>query len=269
MEFNLLKAYLGLLIYQGVFFLVHLILISFVSFFHFLLNHDFQIIEVWLEYNLWPLLVMAKVIVFFIFYQFLKVKYFTVSSFFKDLGLSNSAPGKSAFISVFFLYTMIVIISRPIFNSNFNFSFLAFIFSTLFFGLDLIVGLYLRRLYLTSNKKSLVYYLVTVIGSWTILNLMTPNQDDINLLFIPLFITCFAIYEIKFKLIDSLFILISFFIPCLFLFGFGVDYDSSSIFTLSRSPKSYEAVVIWAVLFAYLFAFNRKKFVNQSGVDGH
>ena len=82
---------------------MHLVLISLISYFHLLLNHNIRTIGDWIGDRGWTLIILSKVLIFYLALQFIRLKSKKLSlikSYFRN---SIQLPKKEILVALFFL----------------------------------------------------------------------------------------------------------------------------------------------------------------------
>lgn len=100
-----------LVYYSGFCFLflfTYLALVSTVSFFHFLLDHEMRVIERWLTMNAWETLILAKMIAAFIVLKALRLNNYLFTSSLTVLKNSELVPERKALAMLFYFGTFFV-----------------------------------------------------------------------------------------------------------------------------------------------------------------
>lgn len=100
---NLGKQILIYFLFYGFLWGFHLILISLISFFHLLLDHNIRTIGDWIGDRGWTLIIISKVIVFYLAMLFVNLKtkkFFSVKSYFRN---SVQSPRVEVFVAILFL----------------------------------------------------------------------------------------------------------------------------------------------------------------------
>lgn len=95
----------------------HLILISLISFFHLLLDHNIRTIGDWISDRGWTLIIISKVIVFYLAMLFVSLKtkkFFSLKSYIRN---SVQTPRLEVFVTILFLLIGILGIGEMSFNS--------------------------------------------------------------------------------------------------------------------------------------------------------
>lgn len=96
----------------------HLILISLISFFHLLLDHNIRTIGDWIGDRGWTLIIISKIIVFYLTMLFVNLKtkkLFSVKSYFRN---SIQTPRLEVFVTILFLLIGLMGIGEMSFNST-------------------------------------------------------------------------------------------------------------------------------------------------------
>ena len=96
----------------------HLILISLISFFHLLLDHNIRTIGDWIGDRGWTLIIISKVIVFYLVMLFVNLKtkkLYSVKSYFRN---SIQTPRLEVFVAILFLLIGLLGLGEMTFNST-------------------------------------------------------------------------------------------------------------------------------------------------------
>lgn len=256
--------------YYALFYLVlwsvHLILISLVSYFHLLLDHNIRIIGDWIEDRGWALIIISKTLIFYLALLFVRLKSKKnnlVRGFFRN---SIQLPRKEILVALFFLLIGLMGLGNITYNQTLIFEPLRMIFSIagtfIFFSVD--------------------YVLMIV------LEIFFPLEEQIDrkrkLLLFPLLFYYFTyatfIYEqtVTFKLYAFFFLLIyvgewrrrnwtmpllflvAFLIPSYALFGLDPVWSSNyTFFKMERSVSSFSVFLLVAFAIGYLDRVQKKK----------
>jgi hypothetical protein len=81
---------------------VHLILISLISYFHLLLNHNIRTIGDWIMDRGWALIILSKILIFYIALQFVRLKSNKMTKVRSFLRNSIQLPRKEIIVALFF-----------------------------------------------------------------------------------------------------------------------------------------------------------------------
>jgi hypothetical protein len=119
---------------------LHLILISLVSFFHLLLDHNIRTIGDWINDRGWTLIIISKVVVFYLAMLFVNLKtkkFFSLKSYIRN---SIQSPRIEVFVAILFLLIGLLGIGEMKFNSimivEFNRIGLSILGTFIFFAVD-------------------------------------------------------------------------------------------------------------------------------------
>lgn len=133
--------------YQVSIVFLHLLLLSFVAFFHFSLGHNLTQIESWVSENIWQLVLPAKLLCFFILYRFKKVEF--IERDFKSFYISLEGRSHYFQTSVLLVFWILVSLSvtRPFLNESWSeiTTLLNLIGHFFHFGLDFVVCSFLLK----------------------------------------------------------------------------------------------------------------------------
>ncbi|MCY4643285.1 MAG: hypothetical protein OXB88_01570 [Bacteriovoracales bacterium] len=133
--------------YNLVLLLAYLFVISIFSFFHFILGHEFNLIEIFVQENIWMVLTISKLIGFFIIYQYYKIQSFKHSLTWAYLTKSFELPSRSFYVVLTFLFLFFVIQLRPELNEKWSFVDVVghFVGHSVYFFTDFLVVSYLIK----------------------------------------------------------------------------------------------------------------------------
>lgn len=122
---------------------VHLVLISLVSYFHLLLNHNIRTIGDWISDRGWILIIVSKVLIFYLALHFIRLKnkkINSVRSYFKN---SFQMPRKEIIAAIIFVLIAIMGLGKVRFNQAMIFELdrliLSSVGSFIFFSVDYIL----------------------------------------------------------------------------------------------------------------------------------
>jgi hypothetical protein len=144
--------------FYAVLWLVHLILISIVSYFHLLLNHSISTIGDWIVDRGWTLIIISKLIVALIVYQFLRIKsdyLIQLKSYFKNAIL---LPKHEMYVCLLFLIVGFISMGQIEWNYSLIFEldrvFLSIMGTFIFFALDFVILVLLGLVFPSSDETS-------------------------------------------------------------------------------------------------------------------
>ncbi len=151
-EHRVSKFLVAYLIFTLFFMLVNICLISVVSCFHFMLDHNIGIIEDWLYGHAWEILITAKLIALYLYTSFFSFCQFEKHQF---LNLKAMLAGNrlSYGIGIFYSYAVILLLNRGLFenplgNINYPLQLICILGLFTLFGSDAFVVGQLYRKYL-------------------------------------------------------------------------------------------------------------------------
>lgn len=239
----------------------HLVIISLISYFHLLLNHNIRTIGDWIGDRGWFLIILSKVLIFYLALQFIRLKsnkMTLVRSYFRN---SIQMPRKEIFVALFFLLLGLMGLGRMTVNNTLIFE--------------------LHRMIL-SAAGTIVFFAVDY-AMLVILEIFFPlrsGEDERRKLFLfPLLFYWFTyatfIYEmtVNFKLYAYFFLLLylgewrrrNWTLPLLFLLAFlvpgytllGLDPVWSSNYTFLAMEKSISSFSIFVLVGFSIFYLSR------------
>jgi len=118
----------------------HLVLISLISYFHLLLNHNIRTIGDWIGDRGWFLIILSKVLIFYLALQFIRLKsnkMTLVRSYFRN---SIQLPRKEIFVALFFLLIGLMGLGKMMLNNTIIFELhrmlLSAVGTIIFFSVD-------------------------------------------------------------------------------------------------------------------------------------
>lgn len=153
-----------ILYYSGFYALMwafHLVLISLVSFFHLLLNHNIRTIGDWIGDRGWMLIIITKLLIFYVTMQFIKLKTQKLSSIKSYFRNSIQTPRLEIVVVILFQIIAIFGLGAIEFNSRMIFEMdrilLSIIGTFVFFSVDYIVLVVIDIFYPIRNEKDRLY----------------------------------------------------------------------------------------------------------------
>lgn len=246
-------------LFYFVLWVLHLILISLISYFHLLLNHNIRTIGDWIGDRGWTLIIISKLLIFYLSLQFIRLKSKKIShlkSYFRN---SLQVPRKEIFVALIFLLLGLSGLGKLDVNPSLIFEFSRIIYSVvgtfIFFSVDYALLIVLEIFFPLEDVKE-------------------KNQ---KLFLFPLLFYYFSyatfIYEqaVSFKLYAFFFLLlyvgewrrrnwtipllflIAFLVPAYALFGLDPVWGSSyTIFSAGRAISSASVFILIGFAVGYL-----------------
>jgi hypothetical protein len=136
---------------------VHLMLISLISYFHLLLNHNIRTIGDWIGDRGWILIILSKVLIFYVALQFIRLKskkITLVRSYFRN---SIQLPRKEVIVALLFLIVGMMGLGRMTLNSTLIFELPRMVLSAagafIFFAVDYALLVILEIFFPLKTKK--------------------------------------------------------------------------------------------------------------------
>lgn len=248
------------LIYFGFclfFILVHLMLVSIFSFFHFLLDHEMGTIENWLSLNGWEIIGVSKLIAFAVMTKLIQVNSYSDTSFSKELWAMEKVPSKKALALIFFLLVMFYsllsqfgggIQSNQILDELF---FSSFFGSILFFGIDIVFIMVVISYFKLEIKHPIQLVVVLLLLFLVSSKIILPYIGKYAVFLVVHFISLFYLSRRK-NLGDLLVYLTIVIAPLSSFFGIDLIWDNSySVFTYSKELPVLGVFLIWTVALGY------------------
>lgn len=240
------------------FFLIHTALTSSVSFFHFLLEHDMATIDGWISKNRWELLVLSKLVSFYVCLKFLRLNYKEKLKFWDEFKDQLKRPSiKGIFFSLFLIGVM-VLISRQFYTpakipveaeGEFISSYLGIIF---FLLLDMAFLFFLTLIYKLEKVDQLMTFCcqTAVFSLFTFLTI--PYLSIYLILALLHFITLYY-FTLTNRFSDGVFYCVATVAPMNSLLGLN-------LFSGWEESRSYEVQFFLAAIVVWLLAFGYERF---------
>ncbi len=261
---ELRKTLIYYFLYCCSFIFIHISLVSVFTFFHFLLDHQMNTIENWLNRNSWEIILISKGLSFFLVTKIFQLNSYQEIHPLKKLFEKLTFPSKKIFGMSFFILGMIYIYISQFgggrlsgqFNEGVFYS--SFIGSVFYYLLDFLVIVILTQYYTLKdddyNKVAYTASFLFILTSKIVLPYMSKYYSFILIHFLTLFFL-----NRKGSLIDC-------FIYSIFVIGvlssiYGLDlvWDNSyAIFYISKSISIIGLVGIWSLALGY-YRFSRLK----------
>ena len=248
-------------IYCVLFLLFYLALVSTISFFHFLLDHEMGIIENWLNRNTWETLIVSKVLSGLCTVKSLMLNnynYHSFQSFFKE---KLMAPDSRVYVIVLFivifLYALLNQFGSELINkeAEFSFSFASYLGSVFFYLIDIFVIFYaFTHTDLSKRQRTLLTILVPIFFYITT-KIALPYVEKYTLfIFLHIVTMCILMFR-GYKNFTNL-ILYSLLVigPLSTLLGIDLVWDNSyAFYTYPKTVPIIGIVLIWLSALVYYF----------------
>lgn len=239
------------------------IIMSIVTFFHFKLDHGLNIINEWVFFNGWEIVILTKLISIWLFLKFLMVGS-TQRNPLKNLILNGIVfPGKEILISLGGIYFFFIFAGGgdldPSFKGSFSQGLLTFICVFIYYLSTIFVFLAIQRQYPLREKYRLLF--APVLGAVILLlekEIFPFAKGMDSMVFSNLVLCQFLIGWRKYNWSLSAIFIIAFVAPCAVFIGldpvFGNEY---SLFNLSQNIGGLLYFVILLLSASYL-VYKRK-----------
>jgi hypothetical protein len=239
------------------FVLVHLLLISVFTFFHFLLDHEMGAIENWISLNGWEIIVLAKLISLGLIAKIIQVNTYKQFNFLDEIRDAVTLPSKKSISIVFFMivmfYSLLIqfgggIQSNKVWEDLFFSSFLG---SCLFYSFDILcIGLIIKYfdLKITEPIKIFIFCLLFFVISSKI---VLPYMDKYSFFLVIHFASIFYLGYHR-NIGDLLLYLFFIIAPQSAFFGIDLVWDNSySVFSHKDNIPLLGTLGIWGIALGY------------------
>jgi hypothetical protein len=269
---NLGKQFLFYFFFYAVMWVFHIILISLVSFFHLLLDHNIRTIGDWIGDRGWSLIIISKLFVFYLAIQFINLKtnkIFSIKSYFRN---NIQTPRLEVFVALIFLIIGLMGIGDIRFNSTMIFELdrilLSFLGTFVFFAVDYILLVILdvffpvRDEVLRNRRLFLLPFLFYLFSAATFM-----YEQTISLNFYAFFLLLVYSGEWRRKnwTLPAVF-LVSFLIPCFTFLGLDPVWGEiySPFFASKKiSTPSIFILVGFAVLYLHYTLKKKPEYIYR------
>jgi len=265
---SVLKNYYSkqLTLYGGYLFfgaLFYLILISMISFFHFMLGHKISEIQEWILGYGWQLIILSKLMAFFCIFQIIGL-----DAYYKDLFRYITEKkikklDRNIFILIFFTAIFFVLLGQPVVISHHQFQMIRFALAlvgiTVFYVTDLILIVALQIVY-PLDKRALVFRLFIFPLLFLLSSKLTYTfAENINLFVWGQFFAMMYLLNIdRNNYFSVLFYIII--TSAVFVF-FGGDPVWGNLFSIFKFDKPIAGgfILLWLAIFIIYMNFKRSK----------
>ena len=254
--------------YYVLFYLVmwslHLILISLISYFHLLLNHNIRTIGDWIGDRGWALIITSKILIFYLASQFIRLKSKKINLV-RDYFRNNMQfPRKEILVALFFLLIGLMGLGNIGINRNLIFELDRILFSIVgtfvFFGVDyalLIVLEIFFPLYEQKEKNKKLFIFPLLFYLFTTATFIYEQTVTIKLYAFFLLLMYVGEWRRSNWTVPLLF-LVAFLIPCYSFFGLDPVWNANyTFFRMERSISSFSFFVLISFAIGYLYRFQK------------
>lgn len=238
----------------------HLVLISLISYFHLLLNHNIRTIGDWISDRGWILIILSKILIFYLALQFIRLKnkkINLVKSYFKN---SFQMPRKEIIAALLFILVALMGLGRVQLNRTMIFEPDRLILSALgtfiFFSVDYVLLIILEIFHPLHSPKDRLHRLLIFPLLFYYFSYATFIYEQI---------VSFRLYAFFFLLMYlgewrrrnwslPFVFLIGFLVPCYTVFGLDPVWSSSyTPFIMEKTISSFSVFVLVAFTVTYLY----------------
>lgn len=256
---KILLYYLG---YCGLFLIFHLSMISLVSFFHFLLDHDMGVIENWLYRNAWEMIIFSKGLAAFVTLKALKLNNYSVASFLDIVKNNVWKPTRKVLVLLFFFsilfYALVIQFGGELINNarESDFAYISYLGSSLFYLVDVFV-IYILMQNVKIDLKKKMFVLNTCLLMMFIL-FTKATLPYINKYFIFLilhFVTLISFFtKEKQNIINPILYALVIVGPLSSLYGVDIVWDNAhSVYTYDQKLPLLGISGIWLIGLGYYY----------------
>jgi len=256
---KILFYYLG---YSTLFFIIHLSLISTVTFFHFLIDHDMHVIENWLFTNAWEIIIVSKVLAVLFVIQLLKLNNYFVNSLIYILKEDIWKPSREALVFIIFefIFFLSFIIQSEIQRDKIfeNFSIISFLGLMFFYLSDFIVLNILFRNIFFKKRVQLYILILSLIAIFMLFSEVTLSLTDRYAFFIGFHFLTILIFLLKERknIANALFYTIFIAGPLSSLYGFRLIGGGSD--SLQSVPYRFPVLLMIGIVFIGILYYSRR-----------
>ena len=254
--------------YYVLFYLVmwslHLILISLISYFHLLLNHNIRTIGDWIGDRGWALIITSKILIFYLASQFIRLKSKKINLV-RDYFRNNMQfPRKEILVALFFLLIGLMGLGNIGINRNLIFELDRILFSIVgtfvFFGVDYVLLIVLEIFYPLEDQKEknqklfifpLLFYFFT--------NATFIYEQAVTIKLYAFFFLLMYVGEWRrSNWTVPLLFLLAFLVPCYAFFGLDPVWNANYTFLrMERSISTFSFFTLISFAIAYLYRFQK------------
>jgi len=266
---SLLRSTLLFLAYFFICGIVHIIIVSIIAFFHFNLKHDLGIIEEWIFYQGWEIILITKFIAAFLLLKLINPGLKEQRSSRKFFLSRITQPKGELMVIIFVIFFCLFFFGKPLFSEHYNFLFLKTFFSYIgvisFFFIDLFVLETIDGDGSPSQKSILVKAFVFSSIFWFSGKLIYTYSAYFNFLVFFNFFICYILAQYGGKnFTNSIIYLILFVGPISTLFGMDLVWkDQYSLFVMSAEIFPYYYIILASLIMLYLSYKKRSLLWNQ------
>ena len=259
-----MKPAIFYIFFQVIVILIYLVMISLVSFFHFLLGHEFQLIEAWSVRNAWEIIGLTKLLSFGLMIKIIDVR-FPTETYLKNIFMRNKRPPDWSIITfVIFTYCYFYF-SNSMTVSDMPISLLsllsAVLGSLIFYATDFFLIYAIDQAFpeqrfshrfLNGCLFTILFYLTTKV--------LMPFHKELNPMIFFHYMNILFIFEIfKDKWTNPFAYILLLVCPMGVIWGFDPVWEQNySFFKLTTRPNYAVTLILWILSIYYLYRRNKR-----------
>lgn len=240
-------------------------MVSVVSFFHFLLEHRFIVIEEWIHRNSWELLFLSKASSAYFIIKFLSIQVGIPDSFKRFFIDGLDFQVSRVVVSIIFMLAAVIFLGKPqlkdLDDVNYLYCLFSFLGAIAFYGFDIFLLAYIRTIFALRRRRERAFLIVSLSIIFYLFNMIVlPFGEKIDALIFANMLFCLFLLELKRGAWSSILVyLILFVAPSFFIFGLDPIWsDQFSLFYFTGPLKAFHWLAIWPIVFVFLW-FTREK----------
>jgi len=252
---------LTILFYYFTFTLIHLVTVSVVSFFHFLMDHSLSIVEDWVFRYSWELIIFSKVVSFLIIHHVMRINQ-VMFSLRKSIKMENYQGTFHVFVGIIFLYFILIWLGKPIVSmaifQNMDQQLIAFVGTFLFYALDILIYVALTK----TNESKFDFFLLLfqAFVAFGVFYIVVPMVSSESLwVFIHMF-SGLLIYQASKSLVATACYLFFLTAPIAAFLGLDPIWKNNySMISLVKNLSWGSSISIWSIFIIYFLLSLRRK----------
>lgn len=247
------------LLYFSLFWGAHLAIVSIIVFFHFMLDHNLNIIDSWIQEEAWKIIIISKLLAGFPILKFLVIYSDERYPIFSLLKKSLSSIRRETFVCIILLIVMPFVIhfsyisyAGPI---NFVKVFWPLVGTIVFYGVDFLIFFFMQAMMPLRTRQSLLIIVIFALASVFAhrLALSYAEYDNfLNFSFLSLLLYISIWRGLSWT--DSVTLLVLVIAPIAVFVGVNpIGSETSSLFVLENDFSSLSFLSVLFLLFSYLW----------------
>ena len=243
------------LFYGFISLLAYLLMVSIFAFFHFILGHEFNLIELWVQENIWVIITISKLLSLFLIYQYYRAQNFGSSPLGYYFARPFQYPPRRFYVALAFLLLFFLVELKPEFNEDYSLLAMGIhlIGHTVYFASDFLVVSYLMRRDPPSSKGDLALTLFLACAVFGVLAYtVSPSKHHFSFYLIFEFFLMLFFYGSKNSWIASAWVLLLLNNILGVFFSLDIFYEEDvGIFRCNGELGGLQMVVAFALCLLY------------------